>query len=195
MHLGEEVGVGLLGTRLEVIPHFLEHGFTKVLVGGTVLLADGEKEVFFESALLNREGLEAVGEGRRTQFFLPLREVGTLDGGHGVLLLPFGQVVGVGRGVETQHLSLQGENVFGHKWSLEIYLRDDVVCGECGSLVNISASQLGADQELLALAKSRDSVGVLGLLGGVNGQVEARLRAREGRRVQGNDELDVASLS
>ena len=130
-----------------------------------------------------------------TELLLPLGEVGALDGRNSILLLPFSEIVGVSRRVKTKHLGLKGPDGLGDEWSLEVHLRDDVLLVEKFSLVHISASELGADQELLTLTEWRDPVGVLGLLGWVHGKVKAGLRGRESRGVEGNHKRDITSFS
>lgn len=129
------------------------------------------------------------------KLLLPLGEVGTFDGGNSIALLPLSQVVGCGRGVETHHLGLEREDVLGDEGCLEVHLADDVLLIQRFGLVNISTPQLRANQELLALADRCDSVGILRLLLGVDGEVETGLGAGQGGTVQSNDKLDVFALA
>ena len=62
-----------------------------------------------------------------TELLLPLREVCSLDGWDGVLLLPLGEVVGIGLWVDTKHECLHTEDVVGNERSLEESLRDNVI--------------------------------------------------------------------
>ena len=130
-----------------------------------------------------------------TKLFLPLREISTLDRRDGVALLPFCQVVGVGRGVEAHHLCLEGENVLGNKGCLKVHLADDILLFERLGLVDVSLSQLGADKELLALADGCNPVSILGFLRGVDGEVQASLRGRKSWSVQSDDKFDVLTLA
>lgn len=83
----------------------------------------------------------------------------------------------MGRGVESHHLGLEGEDVLRNEWCLQVHLTDDVLLVECLRLVDVSTSQLAANKELLTLADGGDPVGILGLLLGVDGEVQASLRA------------------
>ncbi len=121
--------------------------------------------------------MEAIWQSGRAKLLLPLGEVSTLDRGDGILLLPFSEVVCFSAGVQSHHLSLEGQNVLGHKRSLEVQLRNFIISVQQLGFVDIATAELGADEELLALADWRDSVSVLGLLAWVDSQVEASLRA------------------
>ena len=106
LHFCVEFGLGHAEFFVKSGINFFEKWSSEVFVGGAVLLVDGEEEIFLKACLLNREGLETEGQGESAELFLPLGEVGTLNGWDGVALLPFGEVVGVGRGVESHHLGL-----------------------------------------------------------------------------------------
>jgi len=120
--------------------------------------------------------LETEGQGKSTELLLPLREIGTFDGRDGVTLLPFSEVVGMGPGVQTHHLRLQGEDVFRHKRSLEGNLGDNVIGREYFGFFHVAESQLRSNQELLALSEWCDPVRILWLLAGIYSHVKTNYR-------------------
>lgn len=112
-----------------------------------------------------------MGQGISAELFLPLRKVRTFDGWDGVPLLPFRQIIGVGRWVETHHLSLEGQNVLGDEWGLQEDLADNVLLLESLGLFDVSLPQFRPNKELLALADGCYPVSILRLLCGVDSEV------------------------
>lgn len=153
-----------------------------------VLCRGRQKEILLESTLLDWESLETIWQSGRAKLLLPLGEVSTLDRGDSILLLPFSEIVCLSAGVQSHHLSLEGQNVLGHKRSLEVQLRNFIISVQQLGFVDIATAELGADEELLTLADWRDSVSVLGLLAWVDGQVEASLRAGKRGRIHSDQE-------
>ena len=92
-------------------------------------------------------------------------------------MLPLGEIVLMGGRVQTHHLCLERKDVLGHEWSSQVHLSDIVFRAEKLGLVNIAASQFGSNQELLTLTNWSDPVSILGLLGGIDSEVEAGLGA------------------
>jgi len=194
-HFLSDVRVVLCNRQVEIVRDFRQSAANFVSETSAILLGKGQGEVLLETCLLNREGLKTMGQRMSAKLLLPLGEVGTFDGRNSIALLPFSQVVGLGRGVKTHHLGLEREDVLGNEGRLEVHLADDILLVQRFGLVNISTPQLRADKELLALADRCDSVGILRLLLGVDGEVETSLRAGQGRSVQSNDKLDIFALA
>ena len=124
---------------VKLLKNLLIHSGSKKLELFTIV-GRTKHEVFLEAGLLDREGLEAVGQGGRTELLLPLGEVGTSNGRHGVALLPFSQVVGLRRGIETHHLGLEREDILGDERCLQVELRDHIVLREQFGLIHIAAA-------------------------------------------------------
>lgn len=93
-----------------------------LLVKRTILGVHGEHEISLESCLLDWESLESKWKSMGTKFFLPLSKVSSLNGWHGILLLPVSQIVSLSLWVESEHECLHGEDVVGDKWRLEVCL-------------------------------------------------------------------------
>ncbi len=188
LHVLPDVCEVALKHAIEVRRNILHCPFCQSGEGLAVCCRGRQKEILFESTLLNRECLEAIWQSRGAKLLLPLGKVSAFNRRDGILLLPFSEVVCLSARVQSHHLSLQGQNVLGHKRSLEVQLRDFVVSVQQLGFVDIATAELGADEELLALADWRDSVSVLGLLAWVDGQVEASLRAGKRRRIDSDQE-------
>lgn len=105
----------------------LPDGIPLGLETGAVLLVHGEEPVVVLTKHLNRESIDAMRKSMSTKFILPLREISTLNRRHSISLLPFGQIVLVGSGVETVHPSLQTQDRGSILCSLQVQLRNKVV--------------------------------------------------------------------
>jgi hypothetical protein len=95
---------------------------------------------------------------------LPLREVGVLDWGHSVRLLPFTEGVHVRLRVEAHHLSLHAHNVGVHEGGLHVRLVDCVEVSHKFGLINVACAELRPDEIMLALAKRSQMSRIFGLI-------------------------------
>lgn len=98
------------------------------VVSRTVVLIHAEHLISSEAPLLNREDIEAVRESMFSKCVLPFLEVGSLNWGHSVSLLPLCEVIGVTLREETHHHSLHGEDVAANEGCAHFSLVYIVVC-------------------------------------------------------------------